>query len=612
MKTGQEIRFREKSLAGFHPSRSEKPDALVRTQAPSRRRPLRLLTSLCLALLLCAALSGVLTWVVAQTSLLLTLHLPIHLSLADARAATFRILLTARWASPASAFPRHVQRLAIPGVHTWLAALALLAVLALALIWGLLRKTRRFTTGSPLALPLPWRLFRDAGLIPQRTWARPHDLRRLWVPSPVPGRPFLGWIGRAPARMLAAEPEIQTLLVAPPRSGKSTGFVIPWLLDHTGPALVLSTKLDIHDATVAYRAGLGRVWVYDPFGPSTCSFTPLATAHTWEGALRAAASLACAAHPDNATAASEFWDREAAVLLAPLLHAAAIASDTIATVLHWLDTRDFAPPAAHLDAIGATPAASQLTGILARDARNRETTVMSAASLLRAYRYPRVTRASRDILTPAAFFDGSPNTIYVVAAAHHQRDLQPLILALVTSIYETAIEHSRVHGPFSPELYLLLDEAANIAPVRDLAPWLSQCGDHGITISTSWQSVAQIDERYGKAERDAILAASTAQLFLPPLADPTTTEYIAKLLGDEPVSQASHARRLGSQETLSVSEQRVAGASWLRQVQSENALLIYRDLPPAMVRAPRWYKDPRFERYREFVRLSAISAQPRP
>jgi type IV secretion system protein VirD4 len=235
---------------------------------------------------------------------------------------------------------------------------------------------------------------------------------------------------------------------------------------------------------------------------------------------------------------------------------------------------------------------------------------MSAASLLRAYRYPTVTRPSSDVLTPAAFFDDRANTIYVVAAAHHQRDLQPLILALVTSIYETAIEHSRLHGPFSPELYLLLDEAANIAPVRDLAPWLSQCGDHGITISTSWQSIAQIDERYGKAERDAILAASTAQVFLPPLADPTTTDYIAKLLGDEPVSHASHARRLGSQETLSVSAQSVAGAPWLRQVQSENALLVYRDLPPAMVRAPRWFNDPRFSRYREFVELSDTPQPP--
>ena len=107
------------------------------------------------------------------------------------------------------------------------------------------------------------------------------------------------------------------------------------------------------------------------------------------------------------------------------------------------------------------------------------------------------------------------------------------------SIYETAIEISRRRGPFDPPLYLLLDEAANIAPVRDLAPWLSQCGDHGITIATSWQSLAQSEQRYGKPGRDAILAASTAQLFIPPIADPATVTYITELTGHEPVVSES-------------------------------------------------------------------------
>jgi type IV secretory pathway TraG/TraD family ATPase VirD4 len=404
--------------------------------------------------------------------------------------------------------------------------------------------------------------------------------------------------------MLAAEREVQLAVVAPPRSGKSTGYVIPWLLDHTGPALVLSVKRDVYDATVAHRRRLGRVWVYDPFGPESCSFSPLCTADTWEGAIRAALALAGAARNDHASAATDFWDREAAVLLAPLMHAATVGGHTMATVLQWLDSRDYGTPAQLLANIGAETAKTQLLGILARDPRNRETTVMSAAALLRAYRYPRVTQERRTELSPALFFSGSgANTIYVVAAAHHQRDLQPVILGLVAAIYETAIDHARTFGPFSPELYLLLDEAANIAPVRDLPMWLSQCGDHGITIATSWQSIAQIDARYGRHERDAIMAASTAQLFLPPLADPTTTEYVTGLLGKEPVGQASHGHGLARQETVAVSEQNVADTARLRQVQSERALLVYRDLPPAIVRAPRWYRDPRFAAYRSGRRL---------
>ena len=69
------------------------------------------------------------------------------------------------------------------------------------------------------------------------------------------GRPYLGQIGRWRPRMLAAEAEVQPMVIAPPRAGKSSGFVVPWLLDHRGPALVLSTKRDIYEATVRLPGG---------------------------------------------------------------------------------------------------------------------------------------------------------------------------------------------------------------------------------------------------------------------------------------------------------------------------------------------------------------------
>ena len=100
------------------------------------------------------------------------------------------------------------------------------------------------------------------------------------------------------------------------------------------------------------------------------------------------------------------------------------------------------------------------------------------------------------------------------------------------------------HGVLDPRLFILMDEAANIAPVRNLAPWLSQCGDHGIVIATIWQSIAQIDQRYGRAARDAICAASTAQVFIPPLAEPTSAGYLTELLGEEPVANASSSTGL--------------------------------------------------------------------
>ena len=578
----------------------------MRIHAAGRRPATSLLVCVAGGGVFVLALSGALAWCWTQAACLLELHGPMPLSHDDAARAMWRLLIRGGWGSPARAFPTRAERQAAPEAWSYvLIAVGFFALLTRVSLY-LYRRLRAWRAGSPLARDQRTlaRYALDRGWVQSRTWALPSDLRRLWVPGPVSGRPYLGAIGRMPARMLAAEPEVQPMVVAPPRAGKSSGFVVPWLLDHDGPALVLSTKRDIYDATAPYRRSLGRVWVYDPFGDdSSAGFTPLVPAGTWTGAIRAGEALASAAHPDQANAANEFWDKEAASMLAPLLHAAALAETGMSELVRWLDSRDFQNAVAVLQASGASAAADQLEGVGRRDERNRETTVMSALNLLRAYRYPQVASAAQHDLTPERFLDGNANTIYVVAAGHDQDALRPVILALLAAMYEAAIVKARTQGALDPRLFILMDEAANIAPVRNLASWLSQCGDHGIVIATIWQSIAQIDQRYGRAARDAICAASTAQVFLPPLVEPTSTGYLTELLGEEPVANASSSM---AGQTLSSAQRKAGPAPWLRQIGRGRAILVYRDLPPAIVRAPGWFEDSRFA-----LRPSACSTPPR-
>jgi type IV secretion system protein VirD4 len=574
----------------------------MRTHRVGGWTPLRFLLCATLTVMSAGVACGALWWGWTQAATVLSFHSPMRLSLAQAAQAMWRLLVDGGWSHPERAFLAAAQREQAP--REW--AYALSGALALA-VWTfaayrLRASARNWQAGSPLALERGTlaRRARQHGWVSQRTWALASDMRGLWVAAPVTGRPYLGRIGRRRPQMLAAEREVQPMVIAPPRAGKSSGFVVPWLLDHRGPALVLSTKRDVYEATVAYRRSIGRVWVYDPFGqPDSASFTPLTPARSWAGAIRAGEALASAAHPDQANAANEFWDKEAASMLAPLLHAAALSGAGMAELVRWLDTRSFADAVRVLGSARAGAAANQLEGVGRRDERNRETTVMSALNLLRAYRYPQLAGRGTSELDPAALLDGEANTIYVVAAGHDQELLRPVILALVTATYEAAVNRARECGALDPALLMLMDEAANIAPVRNLASWLSQCGDHGILIATIWQSIAQIDHRYGRAARDAICAACTAQIFIPPLAEPTSSGYLSDLLGEEPVANASSA---GPGGNLSVTHAKAAQAPWLREVPRGRAILVYRDLPPAIVRAPGWFEDPRFARYRQLAR----------
>jgi hypothetical protein len=45
---------------------------------------------------------------------------------------------------------------------------------------------------------------------------------------------------------------------------------------------------------------------------------------------------------------------------------------------------------------------------------------------------------------------------------------------------------------------------------------------------------------------------------------------------------------------VSVGHQKAGPSPWLRQIGCGRAVLVYRDLPPAIVRAPGWFEDARF------------------
>jgi hypothetical protein len=109
----------------------------------------------------------------------------------------------------------------------------------------------------------------------------------------------------------------------------------------------------------------------------------------------------------------------------------------------------------------------------------------------------------------------------VVASSRQQRLLTPLVVGMISSILNLVAERANAtKEPLSPTLRVLLDEAANIAPIRDLGVHLSQAAGPGVRIATIWQSLAQIHERYARGADD-ILANSTAKLFLGPVTDHT-------------------------------------------------------------------------------------------
>jgi hypothetical protein len=66
--------------------------------------------------------------------------------------------------------------------------------------------------------------------------------------------------------------------------------------------------------------------------------------------------------------------------------------------------------------------------------------------------------------------------------------------------------------------------------------------------------------------------------------------------GEEPVANASSSTGL-ARYTLSVGHQKVGPSPWLRQIAHGRAVLVHRDLPPAIVRAPAGSRTPATPNY---------------
>jgi type IV secretory pathway TraG/TraD family ATPase VirD4 len=159
------------------------------------------------------------------------------------------------------------------------------------------------------------------------------------------------------------------------------------------------------------------------------------------------------------------------------------------------------------------------------------------------------------------------------------------VVALLSSLVHAAGESATATGPLRPTLRVLIDEAANVAPLRDLPRFLSQTAGHGIRIATIWQSLGQMRERYGAAS-DTILANSTAKLFMGPITDDATRRYVVDLLGDEyECNEAARPRRTAK-----------ARAAALQQLAEDRALLVAGAAAPAIVRRRGWWEDVRLRR----------------
>ncbi|MDA8290986.1 MAG: type IV secretory system conjugative DNA transfer family protein, partial [Actinomycetota bacterium] len=417
-------------------------------------------------------------------------------------------------------------------------------------------------------------------------WAGRRAVGHLAVPRPGSGRIVLGRAGR---RLVAVERGQSLLVVGPTQSGKTSGLAIPALLEWEGPVLATSVKTDLVRAAYRRRAELGEVFVFDPSGVSElggAGWSPLAAAASWEGARRTAAGLCGVARGSGGLEDGAFWYACAEKLLAPLLFAAASSGGTIEDVVRWVDTGEASEVLVALELAGVPEAVRAAEASFGREERQRSSVYTTAETVLAAFADPLVARAcGRHDLDPCRLLGGGCDSMFLVAPAHEQERLQSVFVAIVRSVLEEAMTRSsRAGGPLDPPLLVVLDEAANVAPLSTLDTLASTAASHGIQLVTVWQDLAQVEARYaGRAA--TVVNNHRAKLLCSGISDAATLEQVGRIVGDETheVVSSTVDRSGAWSRTSSTATRRLVPAEVLRCLAPGDAVLVYGHLPPLRI-----------------------------
>jgi len=357
---------------------------------------------------------------------------------------------------------------------------------------------------------------------------------------------------------LAATQQQAVLVLGPPRSGKTSGIIIPSILAAIGPVVSTSTKLEVMSATAAARSRFGRIWSFDPSGTEvvpdgalTLHWSPIWSSRRWDGARSMAAAMLDGSSVSGGVENASYWTESAKMLLAPLLHAAALAGLTILDVRRWVTSMNMRQAGQILERSDAELAADDLDAIGRMEARGLSAVYSTARQVLGAYGSDAAAARSRDQNFDADKFVRSGDTIYITAPSQLQNMLAPLVAGLLDEIRDATYRYARGSNyahPNRPAVLWALDEVANIAPLKNLPDIVSEAGGQGLQVMACLQDLSQARTRWGSAA-DGFLSLFGTKVIFPGIGDKQTLDSLSTMVGDWDRPYESYNINTGSTDT---------------------------------------------------------------
>jgi hypothetical protein len=409
-----------------------------------------------------------------------------------------------------------------------------------------------------------------------------------------PTTEFAVRLGRAQYwRRVYAALELQTLILAPPRTDK-TGQLADRVISHPGPALTTSTRGDMDHLTSRLREarGLGHSYRFNPEGVgggnSDMTWDLLAVCADELMAYRMADWLA-GSTPGYGDLA--WFEEQGTMGLAGLLLAAARTGADLAEVYRWAQRWGHERALAALAAYGNDELQSVVRALM----EDNRTAASVRATIARALKWAAIPQLAAAVARGGTFdvdrFLLHGGTLHMIASGDSSSVITPLFRALASYIHHRAglLGSRSPDGRLDPPLLMAMDEAAQVCPVA-LPSMLADSAGKGIAIITVAHSIAKLEERYGKDGAAAIWNLSGVKILLRGITESQVMEDIDRVCGALGDDEAERAR--------------IVPPEVLRCLPKKCALVIDMDLRPVVVRVRAAWKR------RDFRKLNRLAGRP--
>ena len=473
----------------------------------------------------------------------------------------------------------------------------------LELFWAL---TAGITAVLLLAIGAALTWWRRHSVVPRRApaaWAsRKHELslavhtdpeRRRW--RLVAGR------GHATRRLLAADDCVSAVVFGPNGSGKTTGVIVPNVLDWHGPVVMTTAKPQDLEPVCSARSARGPVWVIAPGGApghECAGWSPVRAAYDAEAADRIAEWLVDSSGMTS-DPRSRPWNVQARKYLKSLLLAANASTSSLRQWCDWLYAGERARD--QVDDIlrnnGHHTTAMEYASTFQIHDEGKGSVLFTAMGLADTYSRPGVMAAAEQGNLDIDRLLEENGTLCIVTPSGQGDRFAPYFTAVVTSIVHAAESRaSAAGGPLTPRLLLALDEAGNVFRYPRLPQLLTTSRGNGIQLLLVFHDLAQVEHLYGGREvARTVISNAKMRLLLPGVGDLETLRYWSELLGRTRTETHGETYSAGHR-TKSRNEHAddLAPLHVLQQLPRGQAVLVYENLPPTRVELLPWYRNRRY------------------